>query len=55
LLLINKADLIEEWSIEQRELDALAQKNWHVIQTSAKTGAGVEEAFLTLAQKMMET
>jgi small GTP-binding protein len=55
LLLLNKADLIQEWSIELRELDALAQKNWHVIKTSAKTGAGVEEAFLTLAQKLMET
>lgn len=54
LLLINKADLIEQWSIEEREMEALQQKNWHVIQTSAKTGAGVEEAFLTLAQKMME-
>ncbi|HEX8000816.1 MAG TPA: Rab family GTPase [Pyrinomonadaceae bacterium] len=56
LLLINKADLIEQWSIEEREMSALQEKNWHVIQTSAKTGAGVEEAFLALAQKMrMET
>ncbi|MBD0326652.1 MAG: GTP-binding protein [Pyrinomonadaceae bacterium] len=53
LLLINKADLIEQWSIEEREMLALKEKNWHVIQTSAKTGAGVEEAFLALAQKMM--
>jgi small GTP-binding protein len=55
LLLINKADLIEQWNLEAREMEALAAKGWHVIETSAKTGAGVEEAFLTLARKMMET
>lgn len=54
LLLLNKADLTSEWSISDRETEALVQKGWHVIQTSAKTGAGVEEAFLTLARKMME-
>lgn len=55
LLLINKADLIEQWSIERREMEALTEKGWHVIETSAKTGAGVEDAFLTLSRKMMET
>ena len=55
LLLINKADLTEQWSISERELTALTEKGWQVIQTSAKTGAGVEEAFLALAQKMMES
>ncbi len=53
-LLLNKADLTEEWSISERETAALEQKGWRIIQTSAKSGAGVEEAFLTLAQKMME-
>lgn len=54
LCLINKSDLTEQWSIERREIEALIQKGWHIIMTSAKTGIGVEEAFLTLAQKMME-
>lgn len=54
LLLINKADLTEQWAVTERETAALDQKGWHVIRTSAKTGAGVEEAFLTLAQKMLE-
>lgn len=55
VFLINKADLINEWDIDERERAALEEKGWHVIETSAKTGAGVEEAFLTLARKMMET
>lgn len=55
VFLINKADLIDEWDIDEREFDALTEKGWHTIRTSAKTGVGVEEAFLTLARKMMET
>lgn len=54
LLLLNKADLTEQWAIDEREIEALAHKGWHVLRTSAKTGAGVEEAFLSLARKLLE-
>lgn len=54
IFLINKSDLIEDWEIEERELEALVEKGWHVIRTSAKSGIGVEEAFTALARKMME-
>ena len=54
LLLLNKSDLPEQWSITEREIAALTDKNWQLIKTSAKTGLGVEEAFLMLAQKMLE-
>ena len=54
LLLLNKADLTEQWAISERETDALTQKGWQVLRTSAKTGAGVEEAFLMLAQRLLE-
>lgn len=54
VFLVNKSDLIDEWEVEERELEALAQKGWQVIRTSAKTGAGVEEAFMELARKMTE-
>ena len=53
LLLFNKADLAEDWQIESREQEALEQKNWTILNTSAKTGQGVEEAFLALAEKMV--
>ena len=55
LLLINKSDLTEEWSLEEREIEEMIDKGWQVIRTSAKTGVGVEAAFLTLAEKMLET
>jgi len=54
LLLLNKSDLADQWQITSRDLAALEQKQWNVINTSAKTGHGVEEAFLTLAEKMAE-
>lgn len=54
LLLMNKADLTNDWSISERETTALREKGWEVIQTSAKTGLGVEEAFHTLAKKLAE-
>jgi len=54
LLLINKADLTDQWSIREREMTALREKGWEVIQTSAKTGFGVEDAFHSLAKKLAE-
>ncbi len=54
LLLINKADLFEQWAISERETTALKDKGWEVITTSAKTGSGVEDSFQTLARKMVE-
>jgi small GTP-binding protein len=53
LLLLNKSDLADQWQIGSRDTAALEQKNWNVINTSAKTGHGVEEAFLALAEKMV--
>jgi hypothetical protein len=54
LLLMNKADLSEDWSISERETAALREKGWEVIQTSARTGLGVEDAFHSLAKKLAE-
>ncbi len=54
LLLLNKADLAEDWQIESREQEALEQKYWTILNTSAKTGQGVEGAFLALAEKMVK-
>ncbi|CAN5749640.1 Rab family GTPase [soil metagenome] len=54
LLLMNKADVADGWSISERETTALREQGWEVIQTSAKTGLGVEDAFHTLAKKLAE-
>lgn len=54
ILLLNKADLTEEWVISEREIEALDLKKWVVIRTSAKNGLGVEEAFTALSEKLLE-
>jgi small GTP-binding protein len=52
-LLINKADLRESWEIAEEAWADLAEAGWTVIETSAKSGQNVEEAFLTLTSRML--
>jgi len=54
ILLLNKSDLSEDWEIEDPTVNALLQKNWTIIKTSAKTGMGVEAAFVNLTKQMLE-
>lgn len=53
ILVLNKWDLSDEWEIDTPEIDALSQKEWTIMKTSAKTGIGVEEVFQTLANKLL--
>ena len=53
VLAINKADLAEEWRIEDSAISQLAQGGWFLSRTSARTGEGVEELFLDLAGKIL--
>jgi small GTP-binding protein len=52
LFLLNKCDLAEEWDLDPDTEPQLAAKNWTILRSSAKTGEGVEEAFLKLAEKI---
>jgi small GTP-binding protein len=53
LLLVNKCDLRDEWTIPQSVLDELAGLGWTVRPTSAKTGESVEAAFQELAERVV--
>lgn len=53
ILLLNKYDLTDEWDIDDGAMARLSETGWDIIRTSAKTGLGVEEAFQSLAEKMM--
>jgi small GTP-binding protein len=53
LFLFNKSDLKEQWDIPEQSVDDLQDAGHVVLRTSAKTGEGVEEAFQTLAQRMV--
>ena len=50
LLLLNKFDLTDQWEIDSSQMSKLAAAGWNAINTSAKTGDGVEGAYLRLAQ-----
>ncbi|OUL22111.1 Rab family GTPase [Nostoc sp. 106C] len=54
IMILNKWDIADEWEIDPVEIDAIKQKNWTVIKTSAKNGLGVAEVFQTLAEKIMD-
>ena len=51
ILVINKLDLVDE-AIAGRLRQELSSLNWERYWTSARTGSGVEEAFLALVHKM---
>ncbi len=53
-LLINKADLAEEWETDERKIESLSERGWAIFRTSAKTGASVEEAFLALGERIID-
>lgn len=53
VLVVNKADLVEKWEVDDAALAELSRQGWETFKTSAKTGAGVEEAFLALTRRMM--
>ena len=49
VLLLNKSDLTDQWAITDAEIDALRTNGWWVRTSSARSGAGVEDAFTDLA------
>jgi small GTP-binding protein len=53
LLLVNKADLRETWEIPDNRWADLVNSGWTILETSAKSGQHVEEAFLALSSRML--
>ncbi len=54
VLLLNKVDLLQQWDMDSELIEQLSSTGWPVIETSAKTGQGVDRAFLMLAAKMLK-
>ncbi len=55
LLLVNKADLVTQWEMDDEALSQLTRKGWWILKTSAKTGAEVEAAFAAIAKAMLSS
>jgi len=53
LVLVNKVDLSDQWEFPDHIEQEIISRNWKIIKTSAKTGEGVEEAFMELTKSMM--
>lgn len=54
LVLLNKCDLQDEWSLDAQHLGRLVEDGWDVRRTSAKTGENVDAAFQDLAARIIE-
>ena len=52
-LLVNKADIKEQWEITDHMLAPLVDRGIRVLHTSAKSGTGVDEAFSILTRNML--
>jgi small GTP-binding protein len=53
LILLNKADLEEDWELSRPRAPDFEERAVAVLRTSAKTGEGVEEAFQKLAERIV--
>lgn len=53
VLVLNKADLVATWELDDDAAAALRRANGAIVETSAKTGLGVEDAFGALAHAML--
>lgn len=54
VLALNKADLAPQWEVTPARIESLAVRGWKTMQTSAREGSGVEEAFAELARMMTQ-
>ena len=54
VLLLNKADLVDEWELEDNDWTPMKARGWTILHTSAKTGTRVDEAFDTLTRQLVD-
>lgn len=53
VLVLNKMDLEDDWTVDDELCADFTARGWSVVRTSAKSGAGVEEAFAILGRKIL--
>lgn len=53
ILVLNKSDLKDSWSIDNDQLDKLTESGWQVIETSAKDSNNIEFAYQQLASRLI--
>jgi small GTP-binding protein len=53
IVVLNKCDLVAQWQVCERERAAMRARGWHTVDTSAKTGQGVDVVFDALVDAIM--
>lgn len=54
VLVLNKVDLTPDVALTEAQMDAAGKLNWYIARASAKSGDGVDGAFMKLAELMVE-
>jgi len=54
VLIANKADMTDEWILDDKEVENFSTSPYRFLKTSAKSGENVEEAFTFLVEEMMQ-
>ena len=54
VMLLNTSDLTSDWRLRDEDLQGPNRPGCRVIQSSAKTGDGVDDAFAVLVEKLVE-
>jgi hypothetical protein len=52
-LVLNKVDLVDEWQVQDSDLQPVTRFGPPLVRSSALTGEGVEDAFLLLAESVL--
>lgn len=55
VLIVNKVDLTGDFALTKAQVDAASKLNWQLLRASAKSGDHVDEAFVKLAELMLES
>lgn len=53
ILILNKIDLVDDFSFIEKKLIQTNSNNFTIVKTSAKTGEGVEEAFFKISEMLL--
>jgi small GTP-binding protein len=53
VIVLNKTDLVDQWKIGDADLEVVRAGGRPIVRASAKTGSGVEEAFLSIARELV--
>ncbi len=53
VLALNKSDLVEQWEVSEPMLEPFERLQCPVLRSSARTGEGVEEAFVALTRLLV--